>query len=234
MKNLLFLILVLSSCAPVYVPNVRNSPLFTKGGEFQASAQIGNGLEVQTALSVSKNIGFIANYSYADWDKQDSDDYHRHKFLEGGIGYFENRGNWCYEIFAGYGKGEASSYDEYYFFSAQKVSATGKYYRYFIQPAFGLNKKMMNVSFVPRFALVDFTEFSDDVVNLSVKEDPKIFFEPAVIGRLNFAENKFFFTFQAGVSLPASSNIYFDHRPFQVSTGLGFRIGGVRPGEGTQ
>ena len=95
MKNFYIgIVLLLCSCAPTYVPNVRNAPLFTKGGEFQGSIQGGNGLDVQTAVSVTRHFGLMANYSFAErdrFDPDDYDDYHRHKFLEGGVGYFDNK-----------------------------------------------------------------------------------------------------------------------------------------------
>jgi hypothetical protein len=239
MKNFFFVALValiFSACAPVYVPNSRNSPMFTKAGEFQGSIQFGNGIDAQGAVSVSNHIGLMGNFSYANNKSPDPDDntdnYHRHKFFEGGIGYFENEGKWCYEIFAGYGKGEGSSYDTYDFFgtsSGDEILATGKFERYFIQPAFGLNKKVMHVSFVPRITLVDFTEFSSDasVAPYIANDDPKIFIEPAVIGRVNLMDNRMFFVFQGGFSIPATK-VYYDYRPFYVSTGIGFRLGGVR------
>jgi hypothetical protein len=232
MKKLIFMALIISSCAPVYVPNARNSPLFTKAGEFQGSIQFGNGLDAQGAIAVTNHIGLMGNFSYANNqspDPDDRDDYHRHKFFEGGIGYYENVGKWCYEIFAGYGRGEGSSYDTYDFFdySTDPVRATGKYQRYFIQPAFGLNKKIMHVSFVPRLVLVDFNEFSSDasVAPYIAADDPKIFFEPAVIGRVNLMDNHMFFTFQGGLSL-AVTKTYYEYRPAYFSTGIGFRIGG--------
>lgn len=233
MKKFILLALVISSCAPVYVPNARNSPMFTKAGEFQGSIQFGNGIDAQGAVSVTNHIGLMGNFSYADNkspDPDDLDDYHRHKFFEGGIGYFENEGKWCYEIFAGYGKGEGSSYDTYDFFdtnSGDEVMATGKFERFFIQPAFGLNKKVMNVAFVPRISLVDFTEFTSDtrVAPYIADDDPKLFIEPAVIGRVNLMNNHMFFTFQGGVSLPVSK-VYYEYRPLHLSAGIGFRIGG--------
>ena len=234
MKNFIFLALVISSCAPVYVPNARNSPLFTKAGEFQGSIQFGNGIDAQGAIAVTNHIGLMGNFSYADNkspDPDDIDDYHRHKFFEGGIGYYENDGKWCYEIFAGYGKGEGSSYDTYDFFdySSDPLRATGKFERFFIQPAFGLNKKIMHVSFVPRITLVDFKEFSSDaaVAPYIAADDPKVFFEPAVIGRVNLMDNHMFFTFQGGLSLPISKT-YYEYRPVYISTGIGFRIGGIK------
>jgi hypothetical protein len=231
MKKFFVLLLVASSCAPVYVPNVRNSPLFSKAGEFQGSMQFGNGIDLQGAVSVTNHIGVMANYSFAERNKNnyDSDDemgYHYHKFLEGGLGYYENQGNWCYEVFAGYGKGKGISYDEYEWWGAQSERATGEFERYFIQPAFGLNKKVMHVSFIPRISLVDFTTFSNDIVSYPIEADPVVFIEPAVAGKVNLMDNHFFFIFQAGFSIPATET-YFEYRPFQLSTGIGFRLGGV-------
>ena len=87
----------------------------------------------------------------------------------------------------------------------------------------------MHVSFVPRISLVDFTEFSSDdhVAPYVAADDPKIFFEPAVIGRINLMNNHMFFAFQGGFSIPITKT-YYEYRPFYVSTGIGFRIGGVK------
>lgn len=235
MRNIALVIpilLFIASCSPVYVPNARNSPLFRKGGEFQGSVQLGTvqlgtDIDAQAAVSVTKHFALMGNFSYADNQSQDQDKYHNHKFVEGAIGYFSNDGKWCYEVFAGYGKGEGSSYDQYDFFNTTtEIKTTGKFTRFFIQPAVGLNKKIVNVSFVPRISLVDFNEFtSDDAVAPHITEgDPKIFIEPAVIGRINFLENRLFFAFQSGASIP-TSKIHYEYCPFNVFLGLGFRIG---------
>lgn len=233
MKKLILLVLIASACAPVYVPNARNSPLFTKAGEFQGSMQLGNGLDLQGAVSVTNHIGLMANYSFADrnsnnYDGSDDEDgYHYHKFFEAGAGYYENDGNWCYEIFAGYGKGEGASYDEYAWWNNQNQRATGKFERIFIQPAFGMNKKIMHFSIVPRISIVKFTEFSSDALTYKLDDSPTVFLEPAAIGRVNLMNNHLFFVFQAGFSVPATS-VDYEYRPFQLSTGLGFRFGGMK------
>jgi hypothetical protein len=234
---LMVLAVMVASCSPMYIPNVRNSPMFTKGGEFQASVQIGNGLDGQSAFSVTENFALMANYSFSDRSSLNADpdndsDYHRHTFYEGGLGYFNNDNDGMFfEVFAGYGRGKGSNRDEYVFFNSESVYATGKYNRYFIQPAFGLNSKAVDVSFVSRFSLVDFYEFSTETISAPIDEDPKLFYEPAVVGRGNFANNHMFFTFQGGVSLALSDDIYFHRRAFQVSTGIGFRLGGKKPPE---
>jgi hypothetical protein len=92
-----------------------------------------------------------------------------------------------------------------------------------------MNKRTMFVSFVPRFSVVDFTEFSNGGVRYVVTEDPILFFEPAVIGRVNFDEN-FYFTFQGGFSLPVTDEPFYDHRGLQISSGIGVRFGGKKIG----
>jgi hypothetical protein len=236
MKKVLLLLIVLSSCAPVYIPNSRNSPMFQKGGEFQGSIALGNGVEAQTALSITNHFGIMGNFLYLDRTTTDDvdandDDFRHHRFFEGGVGYFENQEKMFVEIFAGYGRGEGSSSDDDLFNGNSTARVTGKYNRYFIQPAFGFNKKVMNLSFVPRFSMVDFTEMSDGTFTRTLDDEPIFFFEPAVIGRVNFANNRIFFAFQAGISSSINSGRDFDHRPFQMSAGLGFRLGGIRPNE---
>lgn len=234
MKNWMLVILtIMTGCSPLYVPNSRNSPMFRKAGEFQGSISFGNGLDVQGAVAVSNHIGIMANYSYADYYSSNyttnsmEDEFHYHNFLEGGVGYFENQGSWCYEIFAGYGKGEGSNYDSYVWWNNQNVRATGKYDRIFIQPAFGMNKKIFHMSIVPRISIVDFKEFSSDVSSFTIDESARFFFEPAFLGRVNLMNNHLFLAFQAGFSVPVASNVFYDYRPFQFSTGIGFRFGGL-------
>lgn len=229
MRILLIALLGLTSCAPVYVPNVRNSPMFTKAGEFQGSLQVGNGVELQAAVAVTNHLGIMGNYSFVNAsDPENEDDYVRHKIREVGIGYFTNPGNSFFEVFFGYGNGEGTSFDTFEFIGSQTTAATGRYERYFLQPAFGVNKERMHFSFAPRFCMVDFYEFSNDLIRTSIQEDGKFFFEPAIVGRYNFANNALFGTFQLGASLPLSDNIYFDRRTFQLAFGFGFRIGGAK------
>lgn len=228
MKKLIVLLLVATSCAPIYIPNSRNSPMFTKGGEFQGSFSVLNGLEGQAAVSITNHIGVIGNYSYINRDDLDPDtkEILRHKVYEGGVGYFYNEQKTFFEVFAGYGRGEGNSYDDYSFLGSSSIQAKGKYERYFIQPAIGVNKKSMHFAFVPRVSLVDFTEFSGTNTTLEIKEDPYVFFEPAFVGRVNTMENRLFFTFQVGFSTPIDREPFFDHRGAHTSMGIGFRLGG--------
>jgi hypothetical protein len=234
MKKLLFLVVVLSSCAPVYVPNLRNSPMFQKQGEFQGSFQIGNGLEAQGGVALTNHLGLIANYAYINnTETEESSDYHRHRLAEAGLGYFSNSEDMIFEFYAGYGKGEGSSYESFYFSGSQAIQATGKYERYFFQPAFGFNKKVFHFSFSTRFSVVDFLEFSDGTTTFQDNRDPIVFFEPAALGRVNMMNNHMFYTFQTGFSTAIGQEKYFDHRGLQFGMGFGFRLGGKKEGEDT-
>jgi hypothetical protein len=225
----------MSSCAPVYIPNTRNVPLFAKGGEFQGAMQFGtSGIDLQGAVAITNNIAVMGNYSYGNRNtdtlnnNSDKDHYHKHKFYEGAIGYYKNDGNFCFEIFAGYGQGEATSYGSYSIFSSsQDQLTTGKYTRIFLQPSFGFNKKVVNIAFTPRFSLVDFTSFSGSKTTATVDLEPKIFVEPAFTARFNFLDNRFFGSLQVGFSTSLTDNVAFDYQPFIFSTGLGFRLGGL-------
>ena len=233
-KFSVILLLLASACSPVYVPNARNAPLFTKSGEFQGSIQFINGLDVQGAVSVTDHIGLMGNFSYEKRDSAqtnfyDEDNYHYHRFFEGGIGYFESVGKWTFEVFGGYGRGVAAGEGDSYWISNFGSHSKGKYERYFLQPTFGFNKKVVHIAFVPRFALVDFKEFREpNGVIHKDRFDPTFFFEPAVVGKVNLLENRLFFTFQAGFSIPSGFNTYFDYRVGQITTGLGFRIGAAK------
>lgn len=229
MKKFFLILLVATACSPTYIPNIRNTPMFTEKGEVQVSFQVGNGLNGQGAVAITENFGVMGSYMYLERDngEPNSVDYRKHIFGEGGVGYYKNYEKNFFEIFAGYGEGTGYSDDALAWLGTSGYSAAGNYKRYFLQPAFGFNKKVMFVSFVPRFSLVDFTEFSTGGVRYLVDEDPTLFFEPAVVARANFHDN-FYFTFQGGLSVPVSGDPFFNSRYMQVSTGFGFRLGGVK------
>lgn len=78
--------LAVSSCAPVYVPNARNAPLFRGAGEFQGSVNFSQGIDAQAAVSVTDHLGLMANYNYTNrTSTEDNDDYIKHRFFEGAL-----------------------------------------------------------------------------------------------------------------------------------------------------
>ncbi len=239
MRNLLLfaaLLLLLSQCSPVYIPNTRNAPLLAKAGEFQGAMQFGtNGIDLQGSVAVTNNLALMGNYSYGNRNTDtlytnSRENYHKHKFYEGAIGYYKNEERFCFEVFVGYGRGEGTSYGSFSSLtSSSQDRVAGKYSRIFFQPSFGINRKFVSFAFTPRFAMIDFSEFSIASSPVIIVDlDPKIFVEPAVTARFNFLDNRFFATIQIGVSTSLADNVPFDYEPFNISTGLGFRLGGLR------
>ena len=227
--------LLLSCCSPLYVPTLHNAPLFTKAGEAQAAMQYGSsGLDLQAAVAVTNHIAIMGNYSYQNVNKDtvtnffDSNNYYNHTFYEAALGYYQNEGKLCYEIFAGYGKGESSNYDSYTFFGSQEQAVRGQYYRLFIQPSIGLNKQIVHVAFSTRISAVDFTQFSTATKTVTVDKELKIFLEPGVTAKFNFLDNRLFATVQAGFNAAITNDAYYKTRPYTIGTGIGFRIGGLR------
>jgi hypothetical protein len=215
-----------TSCAPVYIPNARNTPMFKGAGEIQAGIQISQGIDVQTAVAVTDHIGIMANFSSTNHTTVDNDeDYIKHRFFEGAVGYYENTGKLFYEIYGGYGRGKGTAYDTYDFTSSSPVKATGEYNRFFIQPSFGMNQKVFNWSVSARFSWVDFVSLNTDAQPVSIDADPVLFIEPAFTGRINFGSSKIFMAFQTGISFP-QTNTFFEYEPFFASIGMGLRLGG--------
>lgn len=226
---ILFIALASTSCAPVYVPNARNAPLFRGAGEFQGSVHFGQGMDAQMAVAITEHVGVMTNYNWVNrTGTSNESDYLKHNFFEGGIGYYENTGSICYEVFAGYGKGKGTSYGDYDFFGPTTVLSTGKYNRFFIQPSLGSNHKVFNWIFSTRFSVVDFTEFESDGQQPFNDTDPVIFIEPAFTGRINFGSTKMYAQFQTGLSWLTNGSTFFDYEPFHVSIGMGLRLGGLK------
>ena len=92
---------IMTSCSPEYVPNMVNSPMLSNQGEFQASVATGtSNFDAQTAFAITDNIGIMVNGSFGNETNDSTDDYHKHAFIEGGIGYFEKIGSkGRYEIY---------------------------------------------------------------------------------------------------------------------------------------
>lgn len=229
MKRFLIILLVATSCAPAYVPNARHSPMFKGAGEVQVAAQLSMGTEAQAAVAITDHVGVMGNFAYVSRNNTIDDDnnYIRHSFFEGGVGYFENSDRISYEIFAGYGRGKGITYDVISDTPDDFEKVTGRYQRFFIQPAIGTNhRRVFNWSAVMRLSIVDFTEFESGGQSVPFDSDPVLFFEPGFIGKLNFGST-LFLNFQAGISFPRH-DIDFDYEPLSFAIGMGLRFGGPK------
>ncbi|MET0573936.1 MAG: hypothetical protein ABWZ79_21135 [Pedobacter agri] len=102
------LALFASSCSSVYMPNVPNTPMLSKQGEFSGGGHIslkGNA-SINGAYAVSNHIGVLFSGSTMNNERRSKD--FGHKLIEIGGGYFDTFGpdnNRIIEIYAGVGKG---------------------------------------------------------------------------------------------------------------------------------
>ncbi len=238
MRYLLVLVLM-SSCAPLYLPATRNAPLFTEGGEAQLSGYISSaGIEGQAAYSLTDNIAVIGSYAYANQKKTSNGvEYTRkNSYAEIGLGLYNTTRSSRWEIFAGYGFGESTSSDVYGFFSpplspGTETVATGKLQRFFIQPSIGTNNRGTNVAFTPKISWVDFTEFSTDnggqPLTAKPDEKPGLFLEPAVTMKFHLTGNLFGVA-QLGLAVPVSGGDYFKYQQLSASLGIQIDTGGLK------
>lgn len=229
---LALVVVVLTSCAPAYLPNSRNVSLFREQGEAMVTAAAGTAFELQSAYALTDHIGVMANG--AIFNKKQSDggvDYNRnYLFGEGGLGLFGKNRTIRYEVYGGYGLGRGTSYKGYYFFNqngAKPVVASGKFTRLFLQPTVGTNHKNFNLAFSFRLSMVDFTEFESSGLVVKPKEDFQLFVEPALTGTFRLKGNLRGF-FQININNPVPSDPYFDFVNFQTSVGIQLHTGSLR------
>jgi hypothetical protein len=233
MSRLLFLAAMagfaLSSCAPAYISNTRNVPLFGEANEFAGTVALSSGVDVQAAYSVSDHVAIMANANAVikKYSPEGHDSFNRdHLYFEGGLGYFTRTKKSRFDMFAGYGVGEGNSYESYYFFQTQskEVVAKGIYNRIFIQPSIGTNKKKVNIIFTARISMVGFTKFSTDDAIAPIKEfKPSgydIILEPSLTLRAHLAGNVRGF-FQLGVNSPVGQ---VDYKVVPVQGSIGIQI----------
>ena len=209
-----------SSCSPEYIPNMVNSPMFTNGGEFQATIATGtSNFDAQTAYAITDNIGIMVNGSYGDETSDSSDNFHKHTFIEGGIGYYDTFGDkGRYEIFGGYGSGRVEGYYKNIFNVSDITDA--RYNRYFIQPGIGIATGIFDGSFATRFTLVQMNPTGNDFA----AGEYKAFAEPVITAKIGYRYVKFItqfgFPFHLGSEKPS-----YDYQHFIVNFGLTFNLG---------
>ncbi|NJO89694.1 MAG: hypothetical protein HC831_12665 [Chloroflexia bacterium] len=217
----LFIFLVtFLSCAPEYIPNMVNSPMFSNKGEFQANASTGtSSLDVQAAYAITDHIGMMVNGSFADRTKDSLDNFHKHTILEGGIGYYDKFGDiGRYEIFGGYGTGRIEGrYTN--IFSSHEI-ADARYNRFFLQPGIGIATGIYDGSFSSRLALV---QMNPDGIGFETGNYHG-FLEPVFTSKIGYRYLKF--TFQIGFSIPIGKDeLKFDYQPFIFNVGANLNLG---------
>lgn len=222
----------ITGCAPVYVPNTVHSPMLEGQGEVQVGGYLGSsGIDLQGAVALTDHVGVSADFSYADQEQEAEDesigsDVHNHRFGEVGLGYFTDAGEaGRFEVYGGYGRGSAEATDEYEFFGSQSVTATGRYDRFFLQPAMGITVGPLTLNGAIRLVRVRFFEFETSREIFS-ENRAQFFVEPA--GGVQIGTRTVRFGTQIGVSQPftPASDVAFHHQPIWLSVGVQLALGG--------
>jgi hypothetical protein len=222
-KILVLLILAGGACTPVYIPNSRSVPLFNEGGEVAVDGYVGTaGIDLNVGASVSDHIAIIGGFSFNDSNGEDSEDYQKHNFWEVGLGYFNaTESKLRTEFFGGYGMGESTSYDSYFFISQIDELTTGNYNRAFLQGNLGFKpSRIFEFGVAIRLAHVTFTKFETTTTTYD-KSWSANFAEPAFFLKLG---DPIHFSFQTGLNVPLDNDPAFDYRFFHMSLGIGARI----------
>jgi len=212
-----FIILILNSCAPVYVPSVVNAPLLTNKGEVQAALHVGtSGIDPQFTYAPSNHIGMMLNGSFANNTSDSTDNFHKHQFVEFGLGYFTNFSKRMkFETFGGIGSGKLQAeYDNNLWISKSNVNFT----RFFIQPTIGFTTKIFDAGISSRFVLINLHQESGSSTGY--------FIEPVLTGKLGYDHLKG--VMQVGLSYPLNSGkISFNNQPLLISLGIQTNFGKI-------
>jgi hypothetical protein len=225
----------LSSCAPAYISNVRNTPMFGEANEFAGTVALSSGIDAQAAYSVSDHVAVMANFNTVQQKlKPDNKpSFNRnHIFAEGGVGYFTRTKKSRFELYAGYGAGGGTSYESYYFFHTQsnETVTKAKYSRIFIQPSIGTNKKKFNMIFTARVSMVGFREFSTDdpaaTPSIYKPTGYNVMIEPSITARAHLAGNIRGFV-QLGANA-AAGDVDFNYVKVQGAIGIQIHTGQLR------
>ncbi len=220
-SGLIPLLIFLQACAPAYVPNAVPSPGLHEKGDLALSAHYGNsGFDLQGAYGISNHLGVMINGSYNN-RTLDTANYHKHGFLEAGLGYFSTEGehmNWS--VFGGFGGGNYQSYFESNIITNYNFVNIN---RFFIQPSAGFYSNYFESDLAFRLAFLSIKGYRDGINNNPERyEGFYTMLEPALT--LKFGPEHFKFFFQGGMSFNLENSEYLDHNPFIMSLGIQVRF----------
>nr|WP_315420492.1 hypothetical protein [uncultured Pedobacter sp.] len=227
------LVLFAASCSSVYMPNVPNTPMLSKQGEFSGGAHLslkGNA-SVNGAYAVSDHIGLLFSGSRMNSERKTKD--FGHKLIEIGGGYFDTFGpdnNRIIEVYAGVGKGWSDitlrDFKNDILISSELQEVD--YRKTFLQVNYSSKKKNnlrlfgtdfpINYGTALRISHIKMDRFFLNGV-VQPKED-NIFFEPVFFTRMALSK-----TFQ--LQYTTSSNIGLKNRKYMSAGNSIFTIGVV-------
>lgn len=225
-------ILLVSSCQPIYRPNVMNQPLFSGQGDIQASGHVGtNGVDLQASGAVTDHLLAMVNYNRfsqsPDNDSLSSGFEREHQLIEIASGYYtqlgeegENNNFGVFEAIGGYGNGTAIHFSDVW--TSQMERTEGKYHKLFVQPSIGYSHSIFDVGIAPRMVMIDYYDMEVQGSGASLQPDwdrgTDLFVEPAITGRFGYKFIKF--QFQFGLSIPMIEEPSYQYQPILFSVGI--------------
>ncbi len=218
--------IIFSSCAAVYVPNVAHTTFYEESGDLSASGFVGStGYDGQVSFAFTNNLYFYGAASFMEEDSTsyEDDNYLKHNYQEGAIGFYhciESSGR--YTMHMGIGHGEAEAYDRFNFFGSNKVTAEGKYRKYFFQSALGMSKDIVDLGGAIRYSYVDFYKFNSNREDYGTVEHIfNHFLEPSFFVRVGYKYIKWHFQYSLAFGLRDESP--FDYKINRISMGITFK-----------
>jgi hypothetical protein len=226
---LIILSLLLTSCAPIYIPNNINTPLLSRKNEATINLAAGqNGADCQLSYAVSDNIGVLLNGSYLLSDKKgnsgNNDTYQqKQNYIEAAVGSFgEITENAVVETYLGIGYGKSASSDSYLFDDSKKIYGEGEFYKIFLQTDIGMKGKFFEGGIALRSAYIKFDKISYESNYPADKKFDSIFLEPAVFMRVGSPNFKI--QTQVGFSSKLSRKDFLMYEPLILSIGFIIRL----------
>lgn len=175
---IIILAAALTSCGPtLYVPNTINTPLLAKKKDFKAVIGVIGlapeaNVDLQGSYAFHDHFAAMANLSFMNGSsgtkEQTSPDRRNiHNLAESGIGaylsFWKNKRDVAIgraEIFGGTGLGWAEDYNHYIEYNERRLNKyLGVYQRYFLQPAFGIRSRIIDLSVATRISEVHFLNY---------------------------------------------------------------------------
>ncbi len=225
-KNQLLILLVIffAGCAPVYVPNALNTPMFEEKGDINASFYGGtSGTDFQLSYAVTDNILVLANGSFARRDSTDDTDFHEHTYGEAGVGFYSAFGkNGRSETIIGYGMGKASAEGDFSFIGLDKYLITGTYRRFFLQGNVGFGSEGFDGGLAIRASYLTFYDLKHGNEDYDEEKMTGFFAEPVLFLRAGWKYVKL--QTQIGFSYPFSKSTSLGYQPFMFSFGVNVNL----------
>lgn len=216
MKNIVLFALVLyltTACAPVYTPNLVNTPFFAQQHDAQLQGSIGlSGYDVQAAFSPLNNLGLMGNTTFYDSDNGN----YSSRFFEGGAGYYQTLDkNGRIECYGGFGYGHTELNKT---LLADRINA--QYTRFFIQPGICAKQDIFEGSFSTRISYVDLFSLKSSDPGLGPVN--AVFIEPVLTGKIGFKYIKYFTQF--GLSMHTRDVLSLYSLPLILNFGINFNF----------